>query len=84
MEYLHSKNVLYRDLKPENILLDNEGHIRLTDFGLSKINLKNNKMTFTICGTPDYLAPEILLEKGHNKMADWYSFGILMFEMLTG
>ena len=61
IESLHKKNIIYRDLKPENILLDNEGHIKLTDFGLAKV-LKGNDKTFSLCGTPEYRAPEVLLD----------------------
>ena len=75
--------MIYRDLKPENILIGIDGHIKLTDFGLSK---KYNKMdkAFTICGTLQYLAPEILEGKGYNECVDWWSLGVIMFEMLTG
>jgi serine/threonine protein kinase len=82
LEYLHDGGVVYRDLKPENILLDSEGHIILTDFGLSKI-LKGDK-TKTFCGTPEYLAPEVLLNTGHGKPVDWWSFGTLLYEMVVG
>ncbi|UJR26059.1 hypothetical protein I4U23_007405 [Adineta vaga] len=80
-EYLHSIQIVYRDLKPENILLDSEGHVKLVDFGFAKKIL--NK-TFTTCGTPDYLSPELFKGTGHNKSTDWWSLGILLFEMLTG
>ncbi len=75
LEYLHSPklNVVYRDLKPENVLLDREGHVKITDFGFAKI-LKNR--TWTLCGTPEYLAPEIIQSKGHNKAVDWWALGI--------
>jgi serine/threonine protein kinase len=81
LNYLHSHNIVYRDLKPENILLDADGHIKLTDFGLSK---KFEKKTFSLCGTPEYLAPEILMESGHDHSVDYWSLGILIYEMLAG
>ena len=84
LEYLHSKNVVYRDLKPENVLLDSSGYIALTDFGLSKENISDNSSAHSFCGTPEYLAPEILTRSGHGRAADWWSLGALLFEMLTG
>jgi len=81
IEYLHSQNIIYRDLKPENILVDQKGHIKLTDFGFSK---KINSQTMSIVGTLDYMAPEIILGKGHGKAVDYWSLGILIFELITG
>lgn len=81
--YLHSLDVVYRDLKPENILLDHSGHICLTDFGLSK-ELSPDQEAFTFCGTPEYLAPEIIQGAGHNKSVDWWSIGILLYELTVG
>lgn len=83
LNHLHSIGIIYRDLKPENILLDQDGHIALTDFGLSKQPLDGSK-TYSFCGTVEYMAPEVVNRKGHNFAADWWSFGVLMYEMLTG
>uniref|UniRef100_A0A671DXV5 Protein kinase cAMP-dependent X-linked catalytic subunit n=1 Tax=Rhinolophus ferrumequinum TaxID=59479 RepID=A0A671DXV5_RHIFE len=81
IEYLHSREIVYRDLKPENILLDRDGHIKLTDFGFAK---KLVDKTWTLCGTPEYLAPEVIQSKGHGRAVDWWALGILIFEMLSG
>ena len=146
LEYLHSKNIIYRDLKPENILISEDGHIKLTDFGLAKklqlekpmpaavvqmieeeslqssnsavttenkesitrdslrdtnygvtdtkdtgqpeenfkIDRKNNPLTFSVCGTPQYMSPEILSEQGHDFLSDWWALGIVIYELACG
>ena len=84
IEFLHKNKMLYRDLKPENILIDATGHIKLTDFGLSKMVKKIKEKAFTICGTPQYLAPEVLTDEGYDNCVDWWSLGCVMYEMLVG
>lgn len=80
-EYLHKQNIIYRDLKPENLLISADGYLKLTDFGFAKVV---EGRTYTLCGTPEYLAPEILLNKGHGKAVDWWTLGILIYEMNAG
>jgi len=80
-EYCHGKNIVYRDLKPENILINNDGYVKLTDFGFAKVI---EHRTYTLCGTPEYIAPEVLLNKGHGKPVDWWTLGILIYEMIVG
>uniref|UniRef100_A0A8C6XV56 non-specific serine/threonine protein kinase n=1 Tax=Naja naja TaxID=35670 RepID=A0A8C6XV56_NAJNA len=78
LDHLHSLGIIYRDLKPENILLDEEGHIKLTDFGLSKESIDHEKKAYSFCGTVEYMAPEVVNRRGHTQSADWWSFGVLM------
>ena len=82
-EYLHDKGIVYRDLKPENLLLDASGYVKLTDFGFSK-KLEPGEKSWTFCGTPEYVAPEIITNKSHDHRADIWSVGILMYELLNG
>jgi len=84
LKHLHKYNIIYRDLKPENILLDSNGHVALTDFGLCKENVSSDDTTNTFCGTAEYLAPEVLTGQGYGKAVDWWSLGILFYEMTTG
>ncbi|CAG9329746.1 unnamed protein product [Blepharisma stoltei] len=81
LQYLHQNNIVYRDLKPENILIDADGYLRLTDFGFAKVI---EERTYTLCGTPEYLAPEVILNKGYDQGVDWWTIGVLIFELLAG
>ena len=76
--YLHKQSIIYRDIKPENILMEADGYLCLADFGLAK-DLSNNQVAMSFCGTPEYLAPEIITGEGHNHAVDWWSIGILMY-----
>ncbi|KAM6922144.1 cGMP-dependent protein kinase 2 [Lycodopsis pacificus] len=82
-DYLHTMGIVYRDLKPENLLLDAEGYVKMADFGFAK-RIGLGKKTWTFCGTPEYVAPEVIMNKGHDFGADCWSLGILIFELLTG
>jgi serine/threonine protein kinase len=81
LEYLHQKRIAHRDLKPENIIFDSRGYVKLTDFGFAKFVEEH---TYTMCGTPEYTAPEVIRRKGHNQSVDWWAFGVLLYEMGCG
>ena len=85
LEYLHQSNILYRDLKPENVMVDRDGHVRLADFGLSKLNFASDDFTDSFCGSPEYMSPEMLLTNSqYSRMVDFYSLGCLLYELLVG
>jgi len=81
LEYLHARNIAYRDLKPENLMLDDMGYLKVVDFGFAKVV---EDRTFTVCGTPDYLAPETIRRAGHTTTVDWWAMGVLLYELITG
>ena len=81
LEYLHLRGVAYRDLKPENLLIGSDGHLKITDFGFAK---KIEDRSYTLCGTPEYIAPEIILGQGHNHGVDWWALGVLIYELISG
>lgn len=84
IDYLHKKDILYRDLKPENILLDKRGHIKLIDFGLCKIGVKDGERSKSFCGSPYYMAPEVIEQRGASKATDIFGLGAIFYELLTG
>jgi serine/threonine protein kinase len=82
---LHEQNIIYRDLKPDNVLIGGDGHVMLTDFGLSRENVKRSEHgAKSFCGSYAYLAPEMIKKKGHGKTVDWYLLGVVLYELLTG
>lgn len=84
LEELHKRDIIFRDLKPENVVIDQDGHVCLTDFGLSKEGVLDNLGAKSFCGSVAYLAPEMLKRTGHGKSVDWYLLGVLLYEMLHG
>ena len=84
IEELHRRDIIFRDLKPDNVVIDEDGHAKLTDFGLSKEGIQDNHGASSFCGSVAYLAPEILKRQGHGKSVDWYLCGVLLYEMLCG
>jgi serum/glucocorticoid-regulated kinase 2 len=84
IDYLHQRFIIYRDIKPENILLDIDGNARVGDFGLSKPDMDQNEFAYSFCGSPEYMAPEMLLKVGHTYSVDYYCLGALLYELVTG
>lgn len=84
LQYFHTKGIIYRDLKLDNILLTLDGHVKVADYGLCKEEMWYGKTTSTFCGTPEFMAPEILLEQRYGRAVDWWAFGVLTYEMLLG
>jgi len=84
LDLIHSQNIMYRDLKPENILIDIDGHVKISDFGLSKQIRRRDEVSSTFCGSPEYLPPEMILGYDHSRTVDFYTLGCLLYEMLVG
>ena len=82
--YMHDKNIVYRDLKPENVMIGGDGYPVIVDFGMAKSLKGNKQMSFTFCGTPNYLAPEIVMNRGHAAGVDNWAYGVLLYEMISG
>ncbi len=84
LAYLHDNKIVYRDIKPENIILDSDGHIKIIDFGLAKDNVDSNNPTTTVCGTNEYIPPEVIKGEAYSFNFDWWGFGVLLYEMFYG
>jgi serum/glucocorticoid-regulated kinase 2 len=82
--YLHQQNIIYRDLKPENLLINHDGHIKIADFGLSKGGMNSREVTYSFCGSTEYMPPEMILKVGHSFGVDFYTLGALLYELVTG
>ena len=82
--HLHKKNILYRDLKPENVLFNEDGYLLLADFGLAKMTASKKDLSNSFCGTPEYLSPEMIIGSGHDHTVDWWTVGILLYELIVG
>lgn len=82
--YLHQQNIIYRDLKPENLLINYDGHVKIADFGLSKANMNEREVTYSFCGSTEYMPPEMILREGHSFGVDFYTLGALLYELVTG
>lgn len=86
VEYLHNLDIIFRDLKPENVLLDTKGNLRLADFGFAKrlVRMYGEAITYTMCGTPEYMAPELIVNNGHSVAVDWWALGVFVYEIRSG
>lgn len=82
--YLHQQNIIYRDLKPENLLINYDGHVKIADFGLSKFGLHSREVTYSYCGSTEYMPPEMIQRSGHSYGVDFYTLGALLYELVTG